>query len=506
MSSCDKPNIVWILTDQQPVTTVGSYGNKTIRTPHIDSLADGGVQFERAYVASFPCSPSRASLLSGLYAHHHGVVTNDVLLDEEIATLGSLCRAGGYETAYFGKWHLGGVMYRHDDAWYWQRVDSSEKFTFKKVSGGTGEDASSSGFDHWVGGWQHYRDYLRTVGFSNEVEKYPGLGAHMLLPSTTNRDYMHNVCPIPAEHHVESFISGEATRFIHHCAQLEKRPFAMVVSFYGPHLPVAPPRPWDEMYSLDEVPEPVGIKENLSSKPKNQAACRKTYADGWTKEQFKDYVRRYWGFVSYIDQQAGRVLQALEDTRQTEKTIVVFTSDHGDMIGEHGIIYKMPGAGYDILLRVPLVIRFPGHMPRAKSVPQFVSNIDVLPSVLELAGIDCPSTIDGSSFLPVVRGLQTVHRQEIYCDIANTGFMIREGRWKYCYHWALDTMDELYDLKADPHEESNLVADPSQDRRLTAMRERIILWLHESGHPYVEPIKRCILSRSLLPGGGSEIQ
>ncbi|UCD30516.1 MAG: sulfatase-like hydrolase/transferase, partial [Planctomycetota bacterium] len=149
-----RPNILYIMTDQQPVSCVAVYGNKVLQTPNLDKLADAGCTFHSAYIAAFPCSPSRASQLSGRYAHNHGIVTNDVLFDEKIPSLGNICKAAGYDTAYFGKWHLGGHVYRLPRGpnpnnphwgWYYKRVASDKGFKFERIPGGTGEDEPCHG-------------------------------------------------------------------------------------------------------------------------------------------------------------------------------------------------------------------------------------------------------------------------------------------------------------------------------------------------------------------------
>ena len=268
------------------------------------------------------------------------------------------------------------------------------------------------------------------------------------------------------------------------------------MSFYGPHLPVAPPRPWDTLYSLETIPEPVGIGEDLSAKPRCQSESRVQYAAGWTRAQYLDYVSRYWGFVSYIDVQIGRVLAALEETGQAENTIVVFTSDHGDMLGEHGLIYKLSGAVYDVLMRVPLIVRYPRAIAADTSNRQLISNIDVLPSVLEFAGLDCPPDLDGRSFCARIADHQATHRRRIYTDVIDKGLMVRDGRWKYGVHWALDDLDELYDLESDPHEQENLALQPSYRERVEQMRQQIVRWLHQTQHPYAGPIGQRILAGS----------
>jgi arylsulfatase len=492
MPANDTPNILWIMTDQQPVGTVGAFGNPTIKTPHIDRMAHEGVRFDQAFIAAYPCGPSRASLLTGLYAHNHGAVTNEVLLDEALPSLGNLCAETGYQTAYLGKWHLGGLMTRHGDGWYSRRIPNDEQFTFEPVDGGTGEDESCTGFSEWIGGWRHYRDYLRQVGFGKQVDEHRALGQHNALPS--GPDSEHSFSLIPQEHHVEAFIADQAERYIRAAADSGRQPFAAVVSFYGPHLPVTPPRPWDELYAMADVPVPFGIDEDLTAKPANQAEARSRFADGWTTEQYIDYVRRYWGFVSYIDEQIGRVLRALDETGQAENTIVVFASDHGDMIGEHGLIYKLTGAVYDTLMRTPLIVRYPKHLAAGGVCSQLISSIDILPTVLDLAGIEVPSGLDGRSFMPSIRDPKQVHRPRVFTDVMNKGLIVFDGRWKYGFHWALDNAQELYDLHDDPHEQHNRAHDATCASIVKDLRAHLIHWLRTTGHPYAEPISQRILA------------
>lgn len=257
-----RPNILYIMTDQQPLSGVAAYGNPVIKTPVLDTLARSGCVFDQLYIVAFPCSPSRTSQLSGRYAHNHGVTTNDILFDEKVPCLGDICRSAGYQTAYFGKWHLGGNIYRRPnskktqglgDEWYMQREPSDVGYEFKKVPGGFGEDRPQHGFDTWVGGWKQYRDYLAEAGFGQLLEKIPYLGGHNDAPS--GKEGTHTYSLLPEEHHVDAFLAKQTEQFVRGRAG-NPQPWCAVLSFYGPHLPVAPPKPWDTMYSLDQVTLP----------------------------------------------------------------------------------------------------------------------------------------------------------------------------------------------------------------------------------------------------------
>jgi len=270
-------------------------------------------------------------------------------------------------------------------------------------------------------------------------------------------------------------------------------PFGCVLSFYGPHLPVAPPPPWDSMYDLADVPLPPTVDVGLEGKPLRQRTTTRIRASWhWSSNELRDYVRRYYGYVSYIDAQMQRVLEALERLGVAEDTIILFTTDHGDMLGHFGMVYKLTGNAYDTLMQVPLMIRWPKGIPAGQVDDGLVSNVDLLPTLLELARVPVPSGVDGQSLAATVQGKVQPRREAIITDIMGTGFMLRRGQWKYALHAsASDTetprdLDELYNLDDDPYETHNLADDPAQAERVASMREEILTWLRETGHPYAE--------------------
>jgi len=497
-----KPNILYIMTDQQPISCVAAYGNKILKTPHLDQLAEAGCTFHSSYIAAFPCSPSRASQLSGRYAHNHGVIENDVLFDKKVPCLGDLYKAAGYDTGYFGKWHLGGYMYRCREAkrpkdvdgqWFWQRVESEEGYKFESVPGGLGEDGSQHGFETWVGGWDHYRDYLRKVGLGAIIEKQPRTGCHIDAPSGPDRTHIYSL--IPEKHHVASFLAQHAELFVRERAT-STRPWCAVLSFYGPHFPVAPPRPWDTIYSLDQITLPENHGDTLEGKPASQRSERRCYVrPRWNDDQFKDYIRRYWGYCSYIDKQIGRVLAALHETNQWNNTIILFTSDHGDMVGAHGMIFKLGYCGYEELYRVPAILYIPDMTEPGSRSDALVSSIDFLPTLLEASGITIPVGIDGKSLLPLVKSKTTQHRKVIFASSFNQAFICRDKRYKFVLNWNKRELDELYDLEEDPGELKNLAYVSQHAVLVDRMRKQILDWLRETKHPYVAIISREVAKK-----------
>jgi len=481
-----RPNVLFIITDQQPVSTIGAYGNDMARTPNLDRLCGEGLRFDRFHISAFPCSPSRACFFTGQYSHNHGVVQNDILLRDEIPSMGNLFKAAGYQTAYIGKWHLGGNMYAESeqDRWSWHRLADPERYKFDKTGPWRGgEDLPQCGFtDKWVGGWTHYRGYIRDVGLGELLEKCRRLGNHNIAPSCGEGKHMYSL--VPEEHHMSAFLAGEAEKFIREERDPNK-PFCMVLSFYGPHLPVAPPKPWDEMFDPAKVPLPDNHDDKLEGKPFGQRRNWRCYRlPEWTDMQFRDYVARYWGYCAYIDRQVGRVLKALDDNKLADDTIVVFTSDHGDMVAAHGMIWKLGSCGYDELLRVPFILRYPGSIAGGRAVTALVESVDVLPTLLSLCGLKVPQTVEGKGFGALLRGETSEHREVTRCSWATTGLVVATDRWKYTCQWARRDLDELYDLRERPLEMNNRARDPACGETAQKMKNHVRAWTTGTNHPY----------------------
>lgn len=488
-------NILYVMTDQQPTSGAEGYGNPVIQTPALAELARRGCRFDRFYIAGFPCSPSRTCMMSGLYPHHHGVVQNDIIYDPQIPSFGDVCHAAGYDTGYFGKWHLGGNMYRGREDnrargfggdWYFRRVESPDGFKFEAAAGGVGEDKPQHGFTTWEGGWEQYHQWLRDQGQGELLTKFPSLGNHNDAPS--GPEGTHHWSQIPAEYHMEAFFAGQADRFIRSHAGTGN-PWCAVLSFFGPHSPVAPPRPWDEKYTLEQAGLPPNHYDKLEGKPITQRASAQCYMlPRWNDGQFMDYRRRYFGYCSYIDHQIGRVFQALQETNQWDNTIVVFTSDHGDMVGAHGMILKLGCCGYEELYRVPTFVHIPGVTRAGSSTDALASNIDFMPTLLEATGLSVPSNLDGKSLLPLLRGETSRHRQAIFSDCSDSSLITRDERHKFVLNWKRRDLDELYDLQSDPGEMTNLAYDPAHKATADQMRKRVLDWTAETTHPFAAVI------------------
>ncbi len=505
-----KTNLLFIITDQQPLSCVGAYGNNTIKTPNLDELAQEGFLFQNYYIAAFACSPSRASMLTGRYLHNHNVFTNNVLLDPTIPSLGTILSQADYHTGYFGKAHLSGSMYvgrkggdgidyMHDsepldpvgeeikDYWHYERVASDSGWVTKRVKGGLGEDFPQLGFQEWAGGWRQYKDWLVSHG---QQEFAQMAGNHDALQSAPEGQHMYS--KLGEQYHMAAFFREKTQNFVKK-HQESSQPWAAVISFYGPHLPVAPPIPWDTLYSLSDIPLPANLMDSLKGKPRSQNRPQLQYVLGqWNNDQYRDYIRRYWGYSSFIDDQIGKVFKTLKETGQWDNTIIIFTTDHGDMIAAHGMIYKLGSNGYEELFHVPAIMRIPGLESAGVKISQLTSSIDLLPTILEALHLKAPEQIDGKSLIPILNPLRDTHRENLFLEVHGAGHIIicRDQQYKYVYHWLSKDVDELYDLSSDPGEMDNLYQDEEHQEVAKQMREKIIQWAEETKHRYSELIKQ----------------
>jgi len=511
-----RPNVLLIMTDQHPTSCVGGYGNTKIRTPNLDDLAESGHLLQNFYIAAFACSPSRASFLSGRFLHNHNVFTNNVRMDTSIPTLGTILSNVNYRTGYFGKAHLGGYMYvgrRGGDGvdymhgptdakdpvgdsikgyWHYERKETAGGWMPHRLAGGPGEDTSQLGFETWIGGWRHYKDWLLEHG---QNEFAATAGNHDALQSAPEGEHMYSL--LGEDYHMATYFTDEVEQFIN-SSKDGSQPWAAVLSYFGPHLPVSPPQPWDTLFSLDEVELPANLNDQLHGKPTSQNQPALQYVLGqWNEVQYKDYIRRYWGYAAFIDHQIGRIFKLLKDKNQWENTIIIFTTDHGDMLSGHGMIYKLGGNAYEELFRVPAIIKVPDVKPNKNPIPALTSSIDILPTILEAVDVPIPDGIDGRSLIPILKSQSDTHHGSVFAEIHALGsgkvIMCRDPRYKYIYHWLSDDVDELYDLQADPGELRNLFDDADHLPIAKAMRDKIIHWAQNTGHRYAALIERKAL-------------
>mgnify|MGYP006429979287 CR=1 FL=1 len=273
----------------------------------------------------------------------------------------------------------------------------------------------------------------------------------------------------------------------------------MVLSFYAPHHPIAPPKPYDTMYDPNdmELPESFNAETEGKNLPgHNYESGHSNYiADNWTEDQAKAYLARYYGYVSYLDDQMAKVIKSLKDTGQYENTIILFSSDHGDMLCEHGMIYKHCFNGFDTLMKVPMTMQWPAVLKKGQVQSGLTSHVDLFPTLLELAGVESTAEVDGESVANALKQEMKSPREQIFLDVMNQGYMTRKGKWKFVLNIAqvkgttTRKQDELYNLEEDPMELKNLCLLGTNLDVADELKDDIFNWLVESGHPFAGKLK-----------------
>lgn len=459
-------NLLFLWTDEQRPDTIGAYGNRLIRTPYLDRLARESVVFEQAYCASPVCTPARGTVLTGLYPHTHGALYNDVPLPSHAPTIAELLRSHGYICGYAGKWHLGNELRPQRGFDWWSSL----------------EDIYTR--DRDADGYSTYHHWLTARGYTPPDSARDG--AKIFGRNTAAR--------LPEAASKPAFLAHEACRFLEERSR-GTEPFALYVNFLEPHMPFF--GPWDDMYCPGDVPLPkTWYGPPDAGMPLRHRLLREAFANpnpilpvcdeaGW-----KETVARYWGLASLVDKYVGRILDRLEELGLADNTVVVYTSDHGDMMGEHRLIAKC--VQYEGSVRVPLIVRVPGEAATRVTAP--VGQVDLVPTLLEALGYEKPPHLQGESLLPQIHASETDFQprdvviewngwpgagqnriaelpwlpinaahggdqsedvRRAFRALAARQRTLRRGRWKFTVDEAGD--HELYDLQTDPHETSNLL-------------------------------------------------
>ena len=471
----DLPNVLFIFTDQQRADTMACYGNELIDTPNLNALADQSFVFEHAYVSSPICTPSRSTIMTGTWPHTNGCTKNNAPLDPSIPTVADLL-PDEYRTAYFGKWHLGNeVIRRH-------------------------------GFDEWVSIEDYYRRYYSEHGHLDVLsDHHRFLTDQGIEPDDESAGAAvfsrELAASLPEDLTKASFLSTRAADFIRANAD---RPFALYLNFLEPHPPYD--GPLNDMYDPTSIPVSPAFMKDPPPNAGPVALMRSRASllgdgmgDGpagpYDEAYWRSLIARYWGNVTLMDRALGRIIGALDEAGVSDRTVVVFTSEHGDQLGDHNIIGK--AVFYEQSITVPLLMRVPWLTESQTRVRGRYSHIDTVPTILDLVGAPLPEHLQGESRLPVLRGESTLGGGDVVIDW--TGFAVAPmdgfpelDRVQNTQHRILISSDgwklilgpgmrgELYDMNADPCEETNLFDEPRSIPRIRDMRDRLEIWQSEN--------------------------
>lgn len=464
-----QPNIVFIITDQQRYDTIGALGYPHVDTPNLDRLASEGVHLTGCYAAAPSCVPARASLFSGYYPHTTGVLNNAASWQR--GWISDLA-AAGYDCVNIGKMHT-------------QPMDAPAGFRARCVVENKDRSMARRGRD-FVDEWDKA---IRRAG----LEK-PGLPTYGQLNDYADRLGAYD-WPLPRHLHSDVFVGEQAADWITR-SRLEA-PFFLQVGFPGPHPPYDPPKedvaPYLErdlqirpMPKGDLETQPVAFRKLAAKHAAGDHDAVRHKIDANPQERHRQRAY-YLANVTLIDTEVGRIVEALEAIGELANTIIVFTSDHGDSLGDHG--HSQKWTMYEEVVRLPLIIWGPGQFPARGAISGLFQHMDIAPTLFDLVGVGFPAGREAVSFAPALQGRPFQGRDAIYCEqgrdvvfqFSDFVSMVRTGRWKYV-HLIDEEFGQLFDLHEDPHEERNLWSDPAMQAVRREMHGRLTDWRFRSGY------------------------
>ncbi len=497
-----KKNILFIMTDQQRYDTLSIAGNSVLKTPNLDGLDIEGAYFKNAYTPCAVCAPARSSILTGHTIEHTGLNMNkkayfykeDGLMT--MPTFDEILTENGYHCEYYGKWHS----------------QTSHTKVYKNP-----KSHSKDGKSVFVHGGQNnvYMDYINEKFPKRELK--PGELYDLFTKRTYRKDPLdncyemtykevnqqnprrrqndlHGEVMIPSEH---SFTAFQAKETMEAIERLKDKLFSITCSFHFPHPPMLPPAPYYNMYPAEEMVPPVSIIDDMENSPYQKATERMERTEYADPEKIKYMIFNYYGLVKEIDDWVGKILDKLDELNLTDKTMVIFTSDHGEMLGAHGMRDKF--VFYEESSHIPLLIRFPGKITPETTVEGYISLVDLFPTILDYLNIkEHPS--DGNSLRGLMEGTDNEHGKSVVTEWNTKGdltpnYMIVKDGWKLMVPFTKSSkvINAMYDLNTDPHEMNNLLGNNPErkkyEKQVEALHGSLLEWLKKKKSAHYGGVK-----------------
>jgi len=422
-----RPNILFICTDQQRGDSLSCTGASWAVTPNLDKLASEGALFRNCYVQNPVCCPSRASLFTGKYVANHGLYANGVPLPAHQKLFTRTLADAGYDCGMIGKQHLSPC-----DSWQTEPRQDDGYRVFEWAHGPNHRAVEND-----------YHRWLRKSCPAIYESIFPDKGANEDTEFGNRAKSGTQIDRVPKEAHYSHWVAERAIDFIQHPRQT--KPFCLVANFFDPHHPFGAPQEFRDQINADDIPAPNTTADELDHKPApHRAYSEKSYSgtapgfQDYSADEIKEIRAQYWAMIALVDHEVGRILAALERSGLVDDTLVVFTSDHGEMLGNHQQLLKGPQL-YDDLTRVPLIARWPGVIDSATEIEQPVQWVDLPATLLDASGCAKGHGVQGESLLPLATGKSTNWRQWAISEYRYSGFatdpllmttMLRYNEWK----------------------------------------------------------------------------
>ncbi len=433
--------MVFILTDDQRYDALGfMHGQPWLRTPNMDSLAREGAHLKNAFVTTALCSPSRASILTGVYAHRHQIVDNNTAIPPGTRFFPQLLQQAGYQTAFIGKWHMGAA----------------------------GDDPQP-GFNKWI--------------------SFKGQGTYLPNKDGLNIDGKH----VPQKGYITDELTDYALEWLNGIGR--DQPYFLYLSHKAVHSDFVPAERHKGMYAGQKFQPPKTMAES-GQYAQHRPMWVQNQRNSWHGVDFPyhsdlniaEYYERYAETLMAVDESVGRVLKALRERGELDSTLVIFMGDNGFQFGEHGLIDKR--TAYEESMRVPMLARCPELFKGGTVVNEVVAGLDIMPTVLATAGVNIPDGLDGRSMLPLLTGKGDPNwRKELLYEYywernfpqTPTMHALRTDRYKYIHYYGIWDIDELYDLQEDPLESNNLISNPERKKTVADMNKRLFDLMEANG-------------------------
>lgn len=453
-----KPNIVFIIADDHRFDGIGAYGNLVVQTPVLDSLAAEGVRFTSIYTmggqTAALCVPSRACLLTGTNVFQATVTEKEVKLGETenqqlwainkaLPTWPEVYRREGYRTYGIGKWHNGKESFARSFA------DGANIF-------------------------------------------FGGMGDHIGLPiheyDPTGRYHADHA--VPSEKFSTELFAETAIDFIQNYK--EEEPFVLYVAFTAPHDPRTPPQAYLDLYTRDHIPLPDNfMPEHPFDNGEMDVRDEKLASIPRRSEEIRQHLAEYYSMITQMDEQIGRIVQALNQTNQREQTIIVYTADHGIALGQHGLMGKQ--SLYDHSIHIPLIMQGPG-LPQGVVASGLGCQMDIFPTLCELTETSLPQTVEGKSMVRMIAGETSESRKSVFAAYKNVQRMVSDGRWKLIRYFRRGEVGtsrtQLFDLSDDPWETHDLAEDSAKQEQLERLEHELLTWQQSVQDPILQEKER----------------
>lgn len=502
-----KPNLLFIMTDQQRFDALSIAGNTVLKTPNLDRLAKQGAWFRNAYAQCAVCAPTRASILTGCTVENHQILTNEVSASTKetgrmsMPTYDEILRQNGYRCEYYGKWHTPEF---HAEVYQNPVLKTNSG---RSIFAPEGTESFYSDYLDPIFPKENlkpgelYDTFTKRPYIMNPLDKRYGMTEEQVVQLNIKylQPDLHGELLIPAEH---SFTAFYAKQILDALERNKNNTFSITCSFQFPHSPMLPVKPYSEMYPVKDMPIPASIADPMSNSPyksQNGRLNNPEYAD---PEKIKYLIADYYALITEIDVWVGKIMDKLTELGLDDNTLVIFTSDHGEMLGSHGMREK--NVFYEESAHVPLMIRFPGIIKPETKVDGYLSNMNLFATIFDYLQLpEHPS--DSKSLRGLIEGTdQTMGKfvvtEWLYNEDRQPAYMILKDNWKMFIPYSAESnvINALYNLNEDPYEMNNLIGNnpyrKNYEDKANELRKDLLYWLKEHKSIHYEGVK----SRNLM--------